>query len=78
MFLRVTIEIDGQPQTFELSDATANALKAIAARNNISFAEALQQAIANENFLEDQQETGKLLIEQNGTLRELVRKTQPA
>jgi predicted transcriptional regulator len=76
--LRVTIEIDGEPQTFELSDETADALKAIAARNNLSFADALQQAIANENFIEDQQATGKLLIEQNGTLHELVRKPQPA
>jgi hypothetical protein len=77
--MKVTLEIDGKPETFEVSDDTATALKAIAHRNRISFAEALQQAIANENFLEDQQASGtKLLIEQNGTLHELVRKSEPA
>jgi hypothetical protein len=76
--MKVTIEINGEEQTIELPDETVNALRAIAFRNGISLGSALQQAITNEKFLEEQQESGKLLIEQNGTLRELIRKPQPA
>jgi hypothetical protein len=79
VLLKVTIEIDGESQTFELSDETARDLKQIAARNGLTFATALQQAITNERFLEDQQANGtKLLIEKNGKLRELVRAPEPA
>lgn len=77
--MKITIEVGGVPQEFELTDETAAALQAIADRSGVSLATALQQAITNENFLEIQQESGtKLLVEQNGTLRELVRKPQPA
>ncbi len=77
--MKITVEIDGQQQTVELPDATVRALAAIANRNNLSLAAALQQAIANENFLEDQQATGtKLLVEKDGKIRELVREPAPA
>jgi sulfur carrier protein ThiS len=72
--MKVTITIDGEHQVVELPEETLRDLLAIAKRNGISFAAALQQAIANEKFLEDQQEgDAKLLIEKNGTLRELTR-----
>jgi hypothetical protein len=72
--MRVTIEIDGQEHTMDLPDETVRYLEAIAARNNLSFLTALQQAIFNENFLEDQQANGaKLLIVKDDKLRELVR-----
>jgi hypothetical protein len=77
--MKITIEIDGRQETFDVSEETLAALQAIASRNGLSLATALQQAVTNENFLEDQQANGvKLLVEQNGTLRELVRKPQPA
>jgi hypothetical protein len=77
--MRVTVEIDGEQHTFELPDETANDLAAIAKRNGLDFATALRQAIANEKFLEDQQANGaKLLVEKNGTFREVVREPQPA
>jgi hypothetical protein len=77
--MKITIEIDGRQETFDVSEETLAALQAIATRNGLSLATALQQAVTNENFLEDQQANGvKLLVEQNGTLRELVRKPQPA
>ena len=60
--MKVTIEIDGKEQTVELPDETARDLKQIAARNGISFASALQQAITNENFLEDQQADGTIVV----------------
>ena len=72
--MKVTIEIDREPVTFELPDETWDALKEIADRNSLTIAMALQQAITNEKFLEDQQAKGsQLLIERNGKLRVLVR-----
>jgi hypothetical protein len=77
--MKVTIEINGVSRMVELPDEIARALEAIAERNGISLATALQQAIANEKFLEDQQANGsKLLIETNRQLRELVREPAPA
>jgi hypothetical protein len=72
--MKLTIEIDGEKHTVELPEATVRDLAAIAARNGLTFGTALQQAIANEKFLEDQQADGaKLLIEKDDKLRELVR-----
>ena len=77
--MKFTIEIDGVEQTVELPDETVRDLQAIARRHGVSFGEALQQAITNEKFLEDQQASGaKLLVEKNGTLREVVREPEPA
>jgi len=65
------IEIDGK--TYQLTDETANTLIDIARRNGLSPEVALEQAILNEKFIEEQTTSGaKLLIERNGSLRELV------
>jgi predicted transcriptional regulator len=77
--MKITIEVGGASVEFQLTDETAAALQAIADRSGVSLETALQQAITNENFLEVQQANGaKLLVEQNGTIREAVRKAQPA
>jgi restriction endonuclease len=75
--MKVTIEDDNGGRV-ELPAESVQLLDAIATRNRISFVEALQQAIANENFLDEQASSSKLLIEQGGTIHELVRKRQPA
>jgi len=73
MSIKLTIEINGQPHEVELSDAAVEALKAIAARNNLSVEAALEQAVVNEKFLEDKVDSGsKLLIEKDDKFRELV------
>jgi hypothetical protein len=67
----IMIQIDGQ--TYELSDETARTLVEIAQRNNVTPEVALKQALLNEKFIEEQTTSGaKLLIEKNGSLRELV------
>lgn len=72
--MKIIVEIDGKEQTLDLPAETVRELTAIAARNGISFATALQQAVANENFLENQQANGgKLIIQKGDKLRELVR-----
>lgn len=77
--MRITVEIDGREETVELSDDTFRELTAIAARNEISFGAALEQAVANENFLEAQQAAGgKLLIEKDAKLHEVIRDTKAA
>lgn len=71
--MAITIHIDGT--TYELSEETARTLVEIAQRNNVTPEVALKQAILNEKFIEEQTTTGaKLLIERNGSLRELVLK----
>lgn len=75
--MSVEIEIDGQ--RFRLSDETAAKLRAIAERNQVPLATALEQAILNEKFIEEQTDSGaKLLVEKNGSLHELVFKQGPA
>jgi hypothetical protein len=65
------VQVDGK--TYELSDSTSETLKEIARRNSVSVEVALKQAILNEKFIEEQAASGaKLLIEKNGSLRELV------
>ncbi|HEX3609259.1 MAG TPA: hypothetical protein VHU14_06290 [Solirubrobacterales bacterium] len=45
----------------------------IARRNNVTPEVALKQAILNEKFIEEQTNEGaKLLMEKNGSLRELI------
>jgi hypothetical protein len=69
----ITIAIDGT--TYEIKDATARTLMEIAENNNVPLDVALKQAILNEKFIEEQTESGgKLLVERNGSLRELVLK----
>jgi hypothetical protein len=73
----ITIQIDGK--TYQLSDETADTLIDIARRNGVSPEVALKQAILNEKFIEQQTASGaKLLIEKNGSLRELVFNKAPA
>jgi hypothetical protein len=74
--MAITIQIDGK--TYQLTDETANTLIEIARRNGVSPEVALKQAILNEKFIEEQTATGnKLLIEKNGSLRELVFNKNP-
>jgi|HubBroStandDraft_2_1064218.scaffolds.fasta_scaffold299142_2 hypothetical protein len=69
--MAITLTIDGKP--YQLKDGTVEALVEIARRNGVSVEVALKQAILNEKFIEEQTATGaKLLIEKNGSLRELV------
>jgi predicted transcriptional regulator len=75
--MAMMIQIDDA--RFELSDETAAKLRRIAETNNVPLATALEQAILNEKFIEEQTESGaKLLIEKNGSLHELVFRTAPA
>ena len=76
MPVNVTLQIDGQTHTVELPDETARALQEIADRNGLSLEEALrpalEQAIANENFIEGAVASGaKLLIEKDNQVNEL-------
>ena len=75
----LSIEIDIDGTRFRLSDETAAKLQKIADTNNVPLATALEQAILNEKFIEEQTESGaKLLIEKNGSLHELVFKPAAA
>jgi len=72
--MRIVLQIDGKDIVYELSPKAMDALKAIAARNKLGLAEAFQQAILNEDFIEEQQQNGaKLLIELDDEVREVVR-----
>jgi hypothetical protein len=72
--VRIVVQVDGEERVYELSPNAMRALEAIAARNKLGFVEALQQAILNEDFIEEQQLNGaKLLIEKNDEVRELAR-----
>lgn len=63
---------DGHETEYDLSDETVAALQQIAARNSITFAAAVEQAIANENFIEDQRSSGgRVLILKDDELREV-------
>jgi hypothetical protein len=69
----LSIEIDSNGTLFRLSDETAAKLQKIADSNGVPLATALEQAILNEKFIEEQTESGaKLLIEKNGSLHELI------
>jgi hypothetical protein len=69
--MSIRVQIDGK--TYELPDGTRDTLIDIARRNGVSVEVALKQAILNEKFIEEQTASGaKLLIEKNGSLRELV------
>jgi hypothetical protein len=75
--MSIRVEVDGT--AYELSDETATKLRAIADRNHVPLATALEQAILNEKFIEEQTDSGaKLLIEKNGSLHELVFRPAPA
>lgn len=64
------IEVDGE--VVELPEEVVQALTEIAQRNGLRLEEAIQQAIVNEKFIEDEVEGGaKLLIEKNDELRHL-------
>jgi sulfur carrier protein ThiS len=74
--MTMMIQIDGTQ--FQLSDETAAKLRTIADTNRVPLATALEQAILNEKFIEEQTESGaKLLIEKNGSLHELVFRAAP-
>jgi hypothetical protein len=76
--MKITVEINGEQQTFDLPEDTIQGLQQIARRNGISFTAALQQAIASGNFVESAKAAGgKVLIEKDNQLRE-VRESQPA
>jgi hypothetical protein len=75
--LSIEVSVDGT--AFRLSAETASKLEKIAKTNDVPLATALEQAILNEKFIEEQAESGaKLLIEKNGSLHELVFKPASA
>ncbi len=70
--VKLVIRVDGQDQEVEMPEEVARALSQIAKRNGQSLETALQQAIVNENRIEDALgPNGKLLLEKNGKLQEL-------
>lgn len=70
--VKLVISIDGEEQEVELPEEAADALAQIARRNGQSLNTALEQAILNENRIEDALgPDGKLLLEKNGKLQEL-------
>jgi hypothetical protein len=75
---QVVVKIgDGEEQEYLLPTETVRALESIAARGKMSFIDALQQAILNEDFIEGEQKNGaKLLIKKGNELREIVRESR--
>ncbi|MGH2957521.1 MAG: hypothetical protein ACRDL6_11055 [Solirubrobacterales bacterium] len=72
--MKLIIEQDGERIESELSESAVKALEAIAERNDLSFEDALLQALENENFIEDIEASGgRLLFEKDDKIRELVR-----
>lgn len=70
--MKLIIEIDGKEHEIELPDEAASILKEIADRNGLTVAAALQQAITNEKFIEEQLANGaRLLVEKDDKLREV-------
>ncbi len=64
--MRITIEINGEKQEIELPDATVHALMTLADRNGLTIDQMLQQAIANEQFIEDKIEAGEEILVGSG------------
>ena len=76
--MKIILSIDGQEQTVDLSAEMVRSIQATAERNGISFGEALGQTIAAGNFLEAVEATGgKVLVQQDNELREVVKEKQP-
>jgi GGDEF domain-containing protein len=70
--VEVMIRVGGEDHAVELPEETVRALTEIAERNGQTLETALQQAIVNENRIEDALgDEGKLLLEKNGKLQEL-------
>ena len=70
--MKVTIEINGETHELDVPDETARALQEIADRNGLTLEAALQQAISNEKFFEEQVANGaKVLVEKDRQLREV-------
>ena len=79
MSVKLIIEINGEKREFDIPIETVNDLASIAARYNLSLVGALEQAVGNAVFLDEQQASGaKVLIGEGTKLRELVRERQPA
>jgi chromosomal replication initiation ATPase DnaA len=71
--IKIILEVDAEQRTLEVPDETWRALQAIMARNGLSLEDAIAQAIANEDFIEQQTASGgKLLVARGDKLRELV------
>ena len=57
----------------DLAQDVADALEKLARQQNISLSEAVRRAISTESFLQQQRNAGsKILLEEDGKLRELV------
>lgn len=54
--LKITVNVNGQEQEFELDDETLSVLTRLAKRNKLSIEQMLVQAIVNEQFIEDRLE----------------------
>ena len=64
--MKLTIEIDGKRRTVELPDEVVDAIQAIARRHNISLEQAIAQAVVNQEFLEDEVNSGGELVVKKG------------
>lgn len=62
--------------TINLPEEQVEFLQSIAKRNHITFTDALRRAITSEEFLTEQEDSGrKILVEEEGQrLREILRK----
>jgi hypothetical protein len=77
--MKLIIEMDGKQHAIDIPPNVADALTKIAERNGITLEAALEQAIANEEFFEEIEASGgKLLVEKDDKLRELVREPRVA
>ena len=65
--MTVTIQIDGEPRTFELPEAVVRALRSIADRHGITFEQAIAQALVNQKLLEDEVDSGGELLVKKAT-----------
>lgn len=76
--VKITIvDPEGNKQVLDLSEDDVRGLQLTASRNHITFAEALGQAIAGGNFLESVEAAGgKVLVEKDNQVREVVREVQ--
>jgi len=70
--MKITVKVDGDERDVELPDATVRALETLARRNGLTIDQMLEQAIANEQFIEDKIADGnEILVGRGDRFRKL-------
>lgn len=64
--MKITIKIDGHNREIELPASTVDALKSLADRNGLTIEQMLEQAIANELYIEDTLAAGDEILVGSG------------